>query len=461
MNYTKAILQTFLALVVSVVLYYFYHIEFLRENFEDSAFDVINQFVLSVKEEEVNAPNLMLFKVDEAFLESKNLLENGETKYGYLLPRRYLAQIIEQFDELVSEVEEQNLPQALFLDYDIDYTSDPNNVVFTHDDMALIEVLKKERPYTIYLIKNAHHNYIASYPDVLLQKRIKNKKIVFVSVGFTVSTDTVSRRYYPYKTFLNQAKEEVYPFVAIELYQHNRNSAFDVTNDFSLDKKAFIENRIIFKNYQKTNGEFIQSNWKNYTVYSASHNLFEIPEEKFANAILYIGSTHSNTNDFFTKDIFDRELSGIEMHANALMTLFYFDGKLKPLPLWGMLLIVCFSILIFELLVQWIMKRYREKIEQKMDEKRLNEETKDEVLTFIVENAYAFLTLGWLFILSVYLLLEYKVWLNWMVPALLTTCIPMFMFMVKRRKSFYKLINIMLLLFIVKYVYKKIKGVKR
>lgn len=144
LNYIETLKKVALSIILTVFVYSFYYIEFIRENIEDFSFDLVNKFTLSTKEEKLNAPNLLLFKIDDNYLKEKKLLdENDETTYGYLFPRSYLGQIISNFDELIIDIDKENYPKGLFIDYDMSYKSDPNNLTFTQDDLAFIEVLKK------------------------------------------------------------------------------------------------------------------------------------------------------------------------------------------------------------------------------------------------------------------------------------------------------------------------------
>ena len=105
LDYIATLKKIVLSIILTICVYSFYYIEFIRENVEDFSFDIVNKFVLSTKEEKLDAPNLLLFKIDDSYLKDKKLLdENGETTYGYLFPRTYLAQIILDFDELLTDI---------------------------------------------------------------------------------------------------------------------------------------------------------------------------------------------------------------------------------------------------------------------------------------------------------------------------------------------------------------------
>lgn len=442
--------KALISIALTFVVYNFFYIKIISENIEDFSFDIINNYLFSFQVEKVDAPNLLLFKIDDNYLKEKGLLdENKETTYGYLFPRIYLAEIISKFDLLLEEIEKENYPKALFIDYDMSYKSDPHNIIYTQDDLKLIEVLKKERAYTIYLPKTANNNYVENFDDEILQKKIKNKEIVFVSVGLTVANDNISRRYYPYENYISKdAKEIKYPLVEIEIYRNIKNLQDDVLNNFSQDSIALIENRIIFKDYEKqqiiNKSELIQSKWQNLKLFSANYELDYIPEENFKNSIIYLGGTHSNSDDTFVKDSYDRELSGIEMHANALMTMFYLDGKLDRLNIYFSIFIIGFVVFFSDMFMKFLFK---------------GNKTQSEFLIKVKEDGYIFLTILVLFLISYYLLIEYKVWFNWFIPSLMTTIIPILSisFTFLKKKNVLKIIRILFLIFIFEFIINKLK----
>ena len=126
----NASLKGLAAAILTLVVYQFFYIEFIRSSIEDSAFDMTSWFALSKTTTDTNNSNLFLMMVDDNYLASKNLLdENNEIKYGYIFPRDYLAELIQKVDALVADIDQENYPKALFLDYDLSYLSDPHNLV--------------------------------------------------------------------------------------------------------------------------------------------------------------------------------------------------------------------------------------------------------------------------------------------------------------------------------------------
>lgn len=453
MNYKETLKKVFLASILTIFVYIFYHIEFFRESVEDFSFDIMNQFVLSSQEEKLHVPNLLLFKIDDNYLKEKKLLDkNEETTYGYLFPRKYLGELILKFDILLEDIEKENYPKALFIDYDMSYKSDPHNLIYTKDDLALIEVLKKERPYKIYLPKTANHNYVQNFNDETIQSKIKNEKIVFVSVGLTVSNDDISRRYYPFETYKSfDGKDIKYPLIEIEVFKELKGSKENILDKFSQGNIALIENRIIFKDYEEKeiieNSEYIQSKWQNLKLFSANYPLDYIPEEDFKNSIIYLGGIHSNSDDVFVKDSFDRELSGIEMHANALMTIFYFDGKLNRLNILYAIFIIALTILIVDIIIQYLVLKIADK------------EKLSKVVEFLKDDGYIPIIFVVLFLISYFLLTEYKVWFNWFIPSLITTIIPLLTttYNFLKNKKIKRVFKILFFIFILEWIINKLR----
>ena len=366
--------------------------------------------------------------LDDKYLASKHLLdENNETSYGYILPREYLAQIIENVDQLVEDIDEENYPSSLFLDYDLSYLSDPHNKVASEGDLKLLEVLKHPRPYTIYLPMTSNYNYIyrSKYKDI--QTLIDNGKIKFVSVGLTLASDDVSRRYYAYEMYKNKDnQDQKFMNISIQLYADQKNLDEKVFDSFSQNGIALIENRIIFKDIhivEDTNDyTTYQSNWKKLFAMSASYPLDTIYEDDLKNSIIFVGAAHSASNDTFEVDAYSRELSGVEMHANAFMTLNYLGGKLKRLPVYISALIVFFLIFIIDLLLSLVYEKliqWKNKISPKIIKWLVGFFIHDEKDDFH-EMWLVVLSLGVMFLISYQLLLSPEhYWFNWMIPALM------------------------------------------
>ncbi len=409
-NYIKSIIKALITVLISVFVYYLFYIEFVRENVEDFAFDIINEYYLSSKEDRSNSPKVMLFKVDEYYLKQNDLLnDDNETTYGYLFPRNHIASFINKIDNL-TKATNGACPKALFIDYDFTYPGS-YNLELTPNDQVLLTSLKKERCYTIILPKNQNQNFIENSTDKTIKNLITNKKILFASVGLTEAGDRISRRYYPYEYFTNNKNtKQAYVGASIALWNlPERYTSEELQKMFHQEKISLIENRIIFKDnvmYEKTDTyETLQSMWNNLTIYSANYTVEDIPKENFDGVILLYGSSHHANNDYFIMDVFDSEISGVEMHANALMTLFYLDGNLQRLNVYLTALFV-FIIIIFSDIITQLVGKYWELIERRK------------------EYAYIFVALFIMLCLSIYLLIVYKIWFNWFIPSLLTMIIP-------------------------------------
>lgn len=430
---SQALLKGLAATLFTIFLYQFFYIEYIRSNVEDIAFDKTIDYVVAKQQIDTNSSNTFVLMVDDKYLASKNLLdENNETNYGYIFPRDYLAQIILNVDALVADIDEENYPSALFLDYDFSYLSDPHNKVPSTDDTLLLQVLQKKRPYTIYLPMTSNYNYIYD--------RLKNSNVKFVSVGLTSAHDGLSRRYYPYEEY----KDHNFTNIAIELYKEQINSDLNVTNVFSQNKISLVENRIIFKNkYIVENTpkyNYWQSNWSKLSYMSASYPLDMIYEDDLKGAVFMVGPTHSASDDSFTIYSSPKEISGVEMHANALMTLDYLDGKLKRLPLVWSAVIVFLVVMIVDFFLSIV---FQSSLYEKIKHFTSNIKTKwvQQLLLQIVPSSRDAFFSRWLVIISIIILfvISYALlrspshyWFNWLIPSMMS--IPYLLIMgIKKR----------------------------
>lgn len=424
----NASLKGLAAAILTLVVYQFFYIEFIRSSIEDSAFDMTSWFALSKTTTDTNNSNLFLMMVDDNYLASKNLLdENNEIKYGYIFPRDYLAELIQKVDALVADIDQENYPKALFLDYDLSYLSDPHNLVASKGDKKLLNVLAQNRPYTIYLPITSNYNYIYHSHNPKIQQLIKNKKIQFVSVGLTQSSDDVSRRYYPYESYkTDQGNAKQFTNVAIALWMNEHNKSIDIPTTFSQKGISLIENRIIFKDKRITQNDKSttwQSNWKKLSAFSANYPLDMIYEDDLKRSIFFIGATHSASDDNFDIDAYSKEISGVEMHANAYMTLNYLGGKLHRLPLIWSLMIIFLVVTLFDFFLALIHRRLLH-WKNSIKSKRLRE-----FLTLFIANNREEFQDRWLVVLSVivlffisyiFLVSSQHYWFNWLIPAMMS-----------------------------------------
>jgi len=434
--------------VLTLVVYQFFYIEFIRASIEDSAFDTTSWYALSKEKTDTHSSNVFILLVDDKFLKSKHLLdENNETNYGYIMPRGYLADIIREVDTLVDDIDEENYPDALFLDYDLAYLSDPYNRVASADDLKLLETLQKKRPYTIYLPMTANYNFIYYAKDAQIQQQIKDKKIRFVSVGLTSASDGVSRRYYAYETYNDiNGKPIKFMNVAIELWMQQHELDSSILESFSQKGPALIENRIIFKDkhiQEDTHYTTWQSNWKQVSAMSAHSPLDMIYEDDLRGSIIMVGAAHSASSDSFEIDAYSQEISGIEMHANALMTLNYLDGTLKRLPIvWSV--IIVFSIVFgIDLLLSMV---FGSKIYKKLIAKNTNIKVAwlQNLMFKLFPKTKEDFNEMWLILIALVVMffISYKLlianehyWFNWLIPAMMS--LP-YMMIVGIKKIFIK-----------------------
>ncbi len=408
-------------MLLSAIVYYFYGIEFVRENIEDAAFDMISPTVLANTKSETNAPKVMLFKVDDGYLHAHKLIdEHNETTYGYLFPRRYITGFIERVD-LFTQHAPQSCPKALFIDYDFSYTSQLDGVNLSEDDKALLQRLKQKRCYTIILPKSHNHNIVEQGQDLGIQKAIQEGKVRFASVDIALAGDQIARRYYPYQTYLDaSAQKKMYPNVSLMMWLLSQQKEDDFFKGFHTQKRSLIENRIIYKQQNreistKTYHEE-KSYWLQLKMYSAHYPLHNIVQENFKDALLLLGSTHSANNDVFTVDVLDRKLSGVEVHANALMTLFYLDGHLTQLPIFLTLLLVFSTIFFLDLIISHL------------GEKRCIFKRFHNILLVIFTSVL-------MLFFSMILLMYFKVWFNWLIPPLLALSTPLVLYIKGRVKG--------------------------
>jgi Na+-driven multidrug efflux pump len=117
-----------------------------------------------------------------------------------------------------------------------------------------------------------------------------------------------------------------------------------------------------------------------------------------------LGGTHSKNSNTF--DILDLslikpiEFNGVDVHANAIMTIFYLDGKLKRLDFFSNILIILFVFMVVDFIVYTLFLVFR---------------VKNKIISFIGMSVVNLLIL---FFISIYLLEVHKVWFNWFVPVI-------------------------------------------
>ena len=184
----------------------------------------------------------MIFAIDDLYMtEHKLYNEENKSNFGYLFPRGHLSKFIENVDELTTEMESKNLPKALFVDYDMSFTTMPYGKELSKEDKKLLQVLRRQRDYTILLPKTNSYNFIENSEDIEIQKAIYEKKIIFVSVSFLESKDGVVRRYQSYKQYNEEHTSREYVGVWIALWQMLHGKEIDLNKS----KQLFAKDDII------------------------------------------------------------------------------------------------------------------------------------------------------------------------------------------------------------------------
>ena len=405
----SSLFRTSIVTLLFAISYIFYNLEIVRSNIEDIAFDVIDKFVIAKKEQNLTSPKLMLFTIDDTYLRANKLIDDdNETNYGFYLPNDIVANFISNLDNFVQDIEPSNMPKILFIDFDFKFTNADYGKNLTVADNKLIDILVKDRNYTILLPKTSKYNFIEHSRNAKIQKLIKKKKIIFVSVGLLQSKDATTRRYLSYKSYKDKNSTKDYINIAIAINQLLENDEINATlAKKNYKEKDIIANRIWLKGYKnivkEKNCITMQSYWQDYTKYSASCNLYDIDEDDFAKSIILLGTTHHSSSDTFdTLNVFgSQQFYGIEMHANAIKTVYYLNGQLKRLGFWQSIILIFTVFFVLSVIVAYIFKLI------KIDNSEI------ELIIVLV------VVLMLLMLISIYLLNQYKLWFNWLVPLII------------------------------------------
>ena len=416
-NIKSAFLKALVASLLFILTYMFYNSEIIRSNIEDISFDIVNKFAINKISTDTNTSQVMIFAIDDLYMKENHLYdEYNKTNYGYLFPRDHISKFIESLDELCSEVDSANLPKALFIDYDMSFTSLPYGKKLSIEDQKLLDILKKERPYKILLPKTSYYNFIENSKDKDIQNLINNGKLIFVSVAMLQSSDGISRRYQSYKSFrYDKNTTKTYIGLGSALWQLMHEKDINLTEaKKNFAKDDIISNRIWIKsyqNYQEDDGCSTQkSYWEKLTKYSANCSLFDIVEEDFAKSIIMLGGTYTQNDDVFNilNVLSSDSFSGIDMHANALMTMLYLNGGMKRLSLVKSFIVVFLSFFILSVFISTIfslLKIYNDEVE---------------FIVLLVLNTLVLISI------SIYLLLVHQLWFNWFVPLVLFELVEIF-----------------------------------
>jgi len=66
--FSQALYKGLSVAILTLVVYQFFYIEFIRASIEDSAFDTASWFALSKKETDTNTSNVFILLVDDKYL---------------------------------------------------------------------------------------------------------------------------------------------------------------------------------------------------------------------------------------------------------------------------------------------------------------------------------------------------------------------------------------------------------
>ncbi len=394
-HYMVSLKNALIGSLFFLIIHLFANVEFIRKHAEDFSFDVTNVFFNYFNDIKYNVPNVKVFVVDDKYLKAENLLNQyNEATYGYTFPRDKIAQFIQKLDQHIKIINE--IPKVLFIDYDMTYATTNYNINLSNEDQQLINVLKQPRDYIIIFPKTNNQNFIENLEDPVIQDLIKNKKIIFSSVGLTISEDDINRRYHPFREFDNQK----YINAPITIF----NMFYQPLKIENLNNQNVIENRIIFKNYRNIKSNiffnFYQSEWDNLNKYSANVPLNMIINEDFKDSIIFFGGTFAKDDIFKNNSLIGiSDFNGIDIQANALMTLFYLEGTLKNINIILGVIIVFLTFFFVDLFIEVIFGRTNLKF--------------NEYIKFFILLIFSGVIL---LIISNYILVEHNLWFNWIIP---------------------------------------------
>ena len=336
----------------------------------------------------------------------------GVLNYGYFFPRSHMAKFIKRLDKVSERLVkyEHQPPKALFVDFDVSFGTllEGNR---SAEDEAFLDRLeaKPNRAYPIVFPKTRTANFIEYSTRPLIQQMIKEKKILFASVGFTIAKDNATRRYQAYKTIHNPKEgNTTYPHVSILLSKVIAGKDVNISaikDEF--EERDIISNRIMFKEYQaKTYKDPLtnmqKSYWQDVLSYSVYHHFNGADDELYEDSVLMLGTTYQNNGDVFEVLATGNsiEMSGMEVHANTLMTLYYFDGQLKALDIWLMIVLVFVLVFLLDFGVAYLLFRLNRKE---------NKWTNVAVLILVLA----------LMLMVSLVLLKHSIWFNWFIPMIL------------------------------------------
>lgn len=410
-RYTKhSALEALAAVLLFSVVYFLgSKYDLVRSNAVDTAFNYMELLHLSsVESNDANHTPISVFEFDREYLSEKGLLDRyNEVNYGYLFPREKLADFIEKIDRLSP----QKQPLALFVDYDMKYGALPGGKL-SGGDHTFLSVLAKERGYRILLPKTGRANFVEAYAlnaatdtGKAIKAKIDQKKIIFVNVDFLSSGGKVMR-YSPMRRFPDSNR--TYYNVGLVIWQLTKNSDINISEihekydpDIFLKNKkvtegaAIIRCNILIKEEIEINKEMNEydSYWGDLHRYSASYHFGE--SGFFNRTIVMLGGLYrgQDAKKLGTGDT----IPGIELHAQVAKTVLFADGPLQRIFLLYGFLIIFGTYFLTSVILHFILSKYPTSIR------------------FFAGLGILSFTFFWI---SSHLLIEYKIWFNWVVPIL-------------------------------------------
>ncbi len=279
---------------------------------------------------------------------------------GYALPKQMIEKILKRYEKSDAKV--------LFLDLDIARYSCIDATAPTSADRAMLHTLNTLEKKLI----------LSSFKTAPLYKELNNTQLSILSVEYEATSD---RSVKSFNTSLQQKES-----VAYALYKEMAGG--DI---WALSKpKKWIDesfsNLIIYKEFDGANSYYSG-------LSKISLEKFLTSDDDFVDAILLLGRVDSDSHDFFNTPI--GVLPGIYIHANSIMSMFYY-GVIKsyyPLNLLIAFLLGMSFTLSFEYLKQ----------------KTELDESKEELLAAIGIVIFS----SFCVVVSYFLLENYSIWLDY------------------------------------------------
>jgi len=237
---------------------------------------------------------LYIIEIDDKDIKKYNL-------NSYAIPKSMINEILQKYNNTNAKL--------LFIDLDISKYSCIDSKEPTSSDLKLIETLNSSK-------KRILLPFMSNAPIYL---EVNNTKVSTFSVEF-IANDAKS-----VKTYSSQMKDK--DTVAYAIYKEMTNSYNDLnTNQYWIDEK--LSNLIVYKEFDKNNSYYSGLSKISLREFLTSDNSYE-------DAIFLLGRVDKNSNDLFNTPI--GVLSGIEIHANAIMSMYYY-GEIKSYHLLSILI---------------------------------------------------------------------------------------------------------------------------